>query len=114
MARWTSTDIPSSTKEIGHHCSLESNGTVTADDKTGRTSKTGVWAGGDVVSGAATVISAMGAGKLASYPLPCSCLPIALDPCLRISSPSQATPVKRHTASVQESFSSIVGVSWTS
>jgi glutamate synthase (NADPH) small chain len=39
-------------------------GTITADEK-GRTSKQGVWAGGDIVTGAATVISAMGAGKIA-------------------------------------------------
>ena len=35
-------------------------------DEMGRTSKEGVWAGGDVVSGAATVILAMGAGKTAA------------------------------------------------
>jgi glutamate synthase (NADPH/NADH) small chain len=33
---------------------------------TGRTSKPGVWAGGDIVTGAATVILAMGAGRVAS------------------------------------------------
>jgi len=37
-----------------------------ADEETGRTTKAGVWAGGDVVTGAATVISAMGAGKRAA------------------------------------------------
>lgn len=42
------------------------HGTVIADEKTGRTTKTGVWAGGDIVTGAATVISAMGAGKAAA------------------------------------------------
>ena len=41
-------------------------GTVVADDETGKTTKAGVWAGGDVVTGAATVISAMGAGKRAA------------------------------------------------
>ncbi|HEC33781.1 MAG TPA: NADPH-dependent glutamate synthase [Chloroflexi bacterium] len=41
-------------------------GTVVADSETGRTTKPGVWAGGDVVTGAATVISAMGAGKQAA------------------------------------------------
>lgn len=41
-------------------------GTVVADFETGRTKKPGVWAGGDVVTGAATVISAMGAGKRAA------------------------------------------------
>jgi glutamate synthase (NADPH/NADH) small chain len=41
-------------------------GTVVADEATGRTVKTGVWAGGDVVTGAATVISAMGAGRQAA------------------------------------------------
>ena len=41
-------------------------GTVIANEKTGKTVKTAVWAGGDVVTGAATVISAMGAGKQAA------------------------------------------------
>jgi glutamate synthase (NADPH/NADH) small chain len=41
-------------------------GTVVADEETGRTTKAKVWAGGDVVTGAATVISAMGAGKRAA------------------------------------------------
>jgi len=42
------------------------HGNVVADPKTGRTSKTGVFAGGDIVTGAATVILAMGAGRLAA------------------------------------------------
>jgi glutamate synthase (NADPH/NADH) small chain len=42
------------------------HGTVVADEETGRTTKAKVWAGGDVVTGAATVISAMGAGKCAA------------------------------------------------
>jgi len=41
-------------------------GTAVADRETGRTTKARVWAGGDVVTGAATVISAMGAGKRAA------------------------------------------------
>jgi glutamate synthase (NADPH/NADH) small chain len=41
-------------------------GTVVADEETGKTTKDGVWAGGDIVTGAATVISAMGAGKQAA------------------------------------------------
>jgi len=41
-------------------------GTIVVNEKTGKTSKKGVYAGGDVVSGAATVISAMGAGKRAA------------------------------------------------
>jgi len=39
---------------------------VVTDEATGRTTKERVWAGGDVVTGAATVISAMGAGKRAA------------------------------------------------
>ena len=42
------------------------HGTVVADEETGKTVKDRVWAGGDVVTGAATVISAMGAGKRAA------------------------------------------------
>ncbi len=41
-------------------------GTVVADKETGQTTKEGVFAGGDVVTGAATVIQAMGAGKKAA------------------------------------------------
>ena len=39
---------------------------IIADEETGRTSKEGVYAGGDAVTGAATVILAMGAGKAAA------------------------------------------------
>lgn len=42
------------------------DGTVVADNETGRTSRERLWAGGDVVTGSATVISAMGAGKRAA------------------------------------------------
>jgi glutamate synthase (NADPH) small chain len=41
-------------------------GTVVADESTGRTKMERVWAGGDIVTGAATVISAMGAGRIAA------------------------------------------------
>ena len=41
-------------------------GTIVTQEETGETTKKGVYAGGDVVSGAATVISAMGAGKKAA------------------------------------------------
>jgi len=42
-------------------------GTIQVDEETMQTSIQGVYAGGDVVSGAATVISAMGAGKKAAF-----------------------------------------------
>ena len=47
---------------------LETNkrGCIVAKEETGETSKQGVYAGGDVVTGAATVILAMGAGKTAA------------------------------------------------
>jgi glutamate synthase (NADPH/NADH) small chain len=41
-------------------------GYIDADPETGKTSKRGVWAGGDIVTGAATVILAMGAGRKAA------------------------------------------------
>lgn len=44
---------------------LNKHGYIAADDN-GKTSKEGVWAGGDIVTGAATVILAMGAGKKAA------------------------------------------------
>ena len=39
---------------------------IIAQEETGQTSKNGVFAGGDAVTGAATVILAMGAGKVAA------------------------------------------------
>ena len=41
-------------------------GTVVADEETGKTTKDRVWAGGDIVTGSATVILAMGAGRIAA------------------------------------------------
>ncbi len=41
-------------------------GGIVTDEETGATSKPGVYAGGDIVTGAATVILAMGAGKKAA------------------------------------------------
>jgi len=51
--------VPSTTKN------LETNkwGNIVADLETGKTPKDRVWAGGDIVTGAATVILAMGAGR---------------------------------------------------
>ncbi len=46
-------------------------GTVVADEDTGRSTMPRVWAGGDVVTGAATVVSAMGAGKRAAADINC-------------------------------------------
>ena len=45
---------------------LTGRGNIVADEHTLLTSKEGVFAGGDIVTGAATVILAMGAGKLAA------------------------------------------------
>jgi len=44
---------------------LNKRGYIVADLETGKTSKPGVWAGGDIVTGSATVILAMGAGRKA-------------------------------------------------
>ena len=41
-------------------------GNLVIDPETGKTSKERVWAGGDIATGAATVINAMGAGKKAA------------------------------------------------
>jgi glutamate synthase (NADPH/NADH) small chain len=41
-------------------------GTLAADESTGRTTMPGVFAGGDIVTGGATVILAMGAGRIAA------------------------------------------------
>lgn len=54
--------IPSTTEGL----EVTSWGTIQINEETGMTSVPGVFAGGDIVTGAATVISAMGAGKLAA------------------------------------------------
>jgi glutamate synthase (NADPH/NADH) small chain len=54
--------VPRTTK--GLECNKKGN--IIADLETGATSKPGVYAGGDVVTGAATVILAMGAGRAAA------------------------------------------------
>lgn len=54
--------VPSSTPGLD----LTKKGNIIADEETGATSKKGVFAGGDIVTGAATVILAMGAGKKAA------------------------------------------------
>ncbi|HQF88490.1 MAG TPA: NADPH-dependent glutamate synthase [Acidobacteriota bacterium] len=45
---------------------LGKKGNIMADEATGSTSRAKIWAGGDVVTGAATVILAMGAGRKAA------------------------------------------------
>ena len=45
---------------------LNKRGYIVADPETGKTTKPGVWAGGDIVTGSATVILAMGAGRKAA------------------------------------------------
>jgi glutamate synthase (NADPH/NADH) small chain len=54
--------IPASTPglEVGK------KGNIVADEETGKTSRERIWAGGDIVTGAATVILAMGAGRKAA------------------------------------------------
>jgi glutamate synthase (NADPH/NADH) small chain len=54
--------IPDTTPEL----ETERWGNIKADEATGKTSMERVWAGGDIVTGAATVILAMGAGRVAA------------------------------------------------
>ena len=54
--------IPSTTPDL----KLNKRGYIEADPETGATSKKGVYAGGDIVTGSATVILAMGAGRKAA------------------------------------------------
>jgi glutamate synthase (NADPH/NADH) small chain len=54
--------IPNTTPDI----EVAKWGNIVTDPETGKTSKPGVFAGGDVATGAATVILAMGAGKVAA------------------------------------------------
>lgn len=64
MALGTSANpiVPRSTKGLD----LTKRGYIVADDQTGRTSREAVFAGGDIVTGSATVILAMGAGRKAA------------------------------------------------
>ena len=54
--------LTNATPEIG----LNPWGNIVSDPATGKTTKKGVWAGGDIVTGMATVILAMGAGREAA------------------------------------------------
>jgi glutamate synthase (NADPH/NADH) small chain len=54
--------IPNTTPEL----ETKRGGKIAVDEATGKTSMDKVWAGGDIVTGAATVIMAMGAGRVAA------------------------------------------------
>jgi glutamate synthase (NADPH/NADH) small chain len=54
--------VPSTTPDL----EVNRKGNIEADLRTCKTSKRGVFAGGDIVRGAATVILAMGDGKVAA------------------------------------------------
>jgi glutamate synthase (NADPH/NADH) small chain len=54
--------IPSTTSGL----EVTKRGTLVADAETGKTTRDRIWAGGDIVTGAATVILAMGAGRKAA------------------------------------------------
>jgi glutamate synthase (NADPH/NADH) small chain len=54
--------LPKTTKNL----ELTKRGYIVADEN-GQTSRKYVWAGGDIVTGSATVILAMGAGKAAAH-----------------------------------------------
>ena len=51
-------------KKTTHGLAVNERGGIVVEECTGATSREGVFAGGDAVTGAATVISAMGAGKV--------------------------------------------------
>ena len=53
-------------KDTTEGLNVNSRGGIIVEDTTGKTSRDKVYAGGDAVTGAATVISAMGAGKVAA------------------------------------------------
>jgi glutamate synthase (NADPH/NADH) small chain len=55
--------VPDTTPDL----EVSKHGTIVAGETDGRTSKKHVYAGGDIVTGAATVILAMGAGKNAAH-----------------------------------------------
>ena len=53
-------------KSTTDNLEVNRHGGIVVEEETGRTSREGVFAGGDAVTGAATVILAMGAGKTAA------------------------------------------------
>jgi glutamate synthase (NADPH) small chain len=54
--------VPQATRDL----EVDEHGCIVADPNTGATSRAGVFAGGDITTGAATVILAMGAGRRAA------------------------------------------------
>ena len=62
--------VGTSPNPLLHHTTAglatDRHGCIVTKDETGLTSRAGVYAGGDAVTGAATVILAMGAGKAAA------------------------------------------------
>ena len=58
-------EVAVSIKSTTEGLSVNARGGIIVEDN-GSTTKEGVFAGGDAVTGAATVISAMGAGKIAA------------------------------------------------
>jgi glutamate synthase (NADPH/NADH) small chain len=66
--------IPNTTRGLA----VNKRGNILADPQTGKTNRKGVWAGGDIVTGSATVILAMGAGRraaldmIAAFGIPCA------------------------------------------
>jgi glutamate synthase (NADPH/NADH) small chain len=54
--------IPNTTAGLA----VNRHGNIIAEPETGRTNRDRVWAGGDIVTGSATVILAMGAGRRAA------------------------------------------------
>jgi glutamate synthase (NADPH/NADH) small chain len=64
MAVGTNTNplVSRSTKDLA----VDDGGYIIAEEQTCQTSRAGVYAGGDIVTGSATVISALGAGRKAA------------------------------------------------
>jgi glutamate synthase (NADPH/NADH) small chain len=82
--------IPNTTAGLA----VNGRGNIVADPETGRTNRERIWAGGDIVTGAATVILAMGAGRRAALDMLASFgIPYREDTGGAAATPGQATLV---------------------
>jgi glutamate synthase (NADPH/NADH) small chain len=81
--------LPKATPGLG----LNKRGYIVADAN-GRTTKQGVWSGGDIVTGAATVIEAMGAGKKSAADIHAHLSGNGAGPWLKPEQPAAPAPAK--------------------
>jgi len=77
-------------------------GIIVVDPKTGKTSITGVYAGGDIATGEATVISAMGAGKKAAQSIHEFLIKARQQICAPENAPDKESPILAKSSSSKQ------------